>query len=86
MAFNEMEVEELARFIKECETSQKILAKSVKSKLAYAKLKMGCWVCKKQGISPSLENLAASLGPDFKDTVQHIPNVKKELGDEGPKI
>ena len=86
MAFTEMEVEELARFIKECETSQKVLGKATKSKLALAKLKMGCWICKKQGIAPSIENLAAILGPDFKDTVPHIPNVKKELGDEGPKI
>lgn len=86
MGLTSAEVKELTDFIKKCETSSVVLGKSTKNKLAVARLKVGCWICKSQGMPPSLENLASILGPDFKDTIPFINEVKKELGADGPMI
>lgn len=48
------------RAAKEKET----LTEAERAAVSVAKFKLACWVCQKEGLKPTRENLAAVLGPD----------------------
>ncbi len=86
MSLKDLNVTELASFIKQCEKSGGAKTKAQREKLAKARLKMACWVCKREGLEPNMINLAGILGKDFKDATPYISGVVAELGPDGPKI
>lgn len=86
MSLKTLNIRELASFIKQCETTGAKLNRQSREKLGKARLKMACWVCKTEGIEPTLDNIAGILGTEFKTVVPFISEIKIELGADGPKI
>lgn len=85
MGISELEAKALAESIRQMEALGSS-GKASQNKLAEAKLKLACYVLKTQGMKPTLDNLASILGPDFKDALPLMADVKKELGADGPVL
>ncbi len=84
MGISALEAKALAELIRQSEITGGGQSQGSQTKLAAAKVKLACYVLKTQGMQPTLDNIASILGPDFKDALGVMLEVKQELGGDGP--